>query len=91
MNRPMPRGDFRHRSADPSRPSRSARALPGAVRLVCGVAADRREAMTCALNAKKHGGFERGRTNPALRKPVAPLETLCATGVRTEEMVGQCS
>ena len=39
----------------------------------------------------KHGGFERKRTVPALRETVAPLETLCATGVRTEEMVGQCS
>jgi hypothetical protein len=34
--------------------------------------------MTCALNVKKHGGFERGRTNPALLENVAPLETLCA-------------
>jgi hypothetical protein len=39
----------------------------------------------------KHGGFERKRTVPALRETVALLETLCATGVRTEEMVGQCS
>jgi hypothetical protein len=43
------------------------------------------------LNVEKHGGFERGRTNSALLETVAPLETLCATGVRTEEIVGQCS
>jgi hypothetical protein len=31
-----------------------------------------------ALNVKKHGGFERRRTNPALLETIAPLETLCA-------------
>ena len=78
MNRPLPARDRVYRRAATGRPSRSARAVPGSVRLVCGVAADRREAMTCALNVKKHGGFERGRTNPALLENVAPLETLCA-------------
>jgi hypothetical protein len=46
--------------------------------------------MTCALNVKKHGGFERGRTKSAFLETVAPLETLCATSVRMEEKVGQC-
>ena len=90
MNRPMPARDRSHRSADPGRTSRFARAVPGSVRLVCGVAADRRGAMTCALNVKKHGGFERGRTKSAFLETVAPLETLCATSVRMEEKVGQC-
>ena len=43
------------------------------------------------LNVIKHGGFEPGRTNPAFLETVAPLETLCATSVRMEEEVGQCS
>ncbi len=43
------------------------------------------------LHGIKHGGFERGRTNPALRENVAPLETLCAASLRMEERVGQCS
>jgi hypothetical protein len=43
------------------------------------------------LHVIKHGGFERGRTNPAFLETVAPLETLCATSVRTEEIVGRCS
>jgi hypothetical protein len=43
------------------------------------------------LHVIKHGGFERGRTKSAFLETVAPLETLCATGVRTEEIVGQCS
>ena len=41
------------------------------------------------LHVIKHGGFERGRTTPALLETVAPLETLCAARVRTEEIVGQ--
>ena len=40
------------------------------------------------LHVIKHGGFERGRINPALLENVAPLETLCAASVRTEEIVG---
>ena len=40
------------------------------------------------LHVIKHGGFERGRTNPALLDKVVPLETLCAASVRTEEIVG---
>lgn len=43
------------------------------------------------LHVIKHGGFERGRTNPAFLENVAPLETLCATSVRTEEIVVLCS
>ena len=43
------------------------------------------------LNVIKHGGIERRRTKSAFLETVAPLETLCATGVRTEEIVGQCS
>ena len=43
------------------------------------------------LHGIKHGGFERRRTKSAFLETVAPLETLCATGVRTEEIVGQCS
>jgi hypothetical protein len=43
------------------------------------------------LHGIKHGGFERGRTNPALRENVAPLETLCAASLRMEERAGQCS
>src|ERR1022692_1329287 len=37
-----------------------------------------RVATARALNVKKHGGFERRRTNPALLETIAPLETLCA-------------
>ena len=39
MNRPMPRGAFRYRSSDSSRPSRFAGALPRIGRLVGGAAA----------------------------------------------------
>jgi hypothetical protein len=39
MNHPMPRGDFRHRSADPGRPYRFGGPVPGAGRLVGGTAA----------------------------------------------------
>jgi hypothetical protein len=38
----------------------------------------------------KHGGFERRRTKSAFLETVAALETLCATSVRMEEVVGQC-
>jgi hypothetical protein len=47
--------------------------------------------MAHTLNVIKHGGFERRRTNRAFLETVAPLETLCATGLRTEERVGLCS
>ena len=89
MNRPLPaRG--RHRRADPGRPSRLARVVPRAGGLIGGSSVDQGLAAH-ALNVIKHGGFERGRTNPALPENVAPLETLCATSVRMEEIVGQCS
>jgi hypothetical protein len=39
MNRALPPGDYGYRSSTPSRPSGSARALPGAGGLVGGVAA----------------------------------------------------
>jgi len=90
MNRSLPRGDFRYRSSDPSGPSRPARALSSTGRLVGGTAVDRRLARTDALNVSQHGGFERGRTKSALRATLAPLETLCATSVRMEGIVGQC-
>jgi|HubBroStandDraft_1064217.scaffolds.fasta_scaffold01566_7 hypothetical protein len=90
MNRPMPRGDFRYRGSDSSRPSRFGGAMPRARGLVVGVAGDRRQAKIEALNVSQHGGFERKRTPPAQRETVAPLETLCATSVRMGEIVGQC-
>ena len=65
---------------------RSAAANSGVLRLI-----EKSSGGARLFQVIKHGGFERGRTNPALRKTVAPLETLCASGVRTEEMVGQCS
>ena len=42
------------------------------------------------LHVIKHGGFERGRTKSAFLETVAALETLCATSVRMEGIVGQC-
>ncbi len=65
---------------------RSAAANPGVLRLI-----EKSSGGARLFHVIKHGGFERKRTVPALRETVALLETLCATGVRTEEMVGQCS
>jgi len=91
VNRTLPRGDFRHRKSDPGGASRSGGAVSGCVRLVCGTAVDRKETAADELHVIKHGGFERGRTPPALLETVAPLETLCASSVRMEDRVGQCS
>ena len=64
---------------------RSAAANAGVLRLI-----EKSSGGARLFHVIKHGGFERKRTVPALRETVAPLETLCATGVRTEEIVGQC-
>jgi hypothetical protein len=90
VNRTLPRGDQRYRSPDSGGPSQSARAVPRVGGLVGGTAVDRRLARADALNIVQHGGFERGRTNPAFLETVAPLETLCASSVRMEEIFGQC-
>jgi hypothetical protein len=77
MNRSLPRGGFRYRSSDTSRPSRSGGAVLGSGRLVGGVTGDRRQAGTDALNVIRNYG-----------KP--SLDTLCATNTRMEVEVGQC-
>ena len=91
MNRPLPRGDRGHQGPATGWTPGCGRAVPGSRGLGCGVADYRRLARTDALNEIQHGGFERKRIRLELREPVAPLETLCATSIRTEEMVGQCS
>jgi hypothetical protein len=90
MNRALPARDRSHRNSDTLGPYRSGRVVSGARGLVGGIAGDRRQAKTDALNVSQHGGFERGRTKSALRATLAPLETLCATSVRMEGIVGQC-
>lgn len=89
MNRPG--GDCRRRSPDPGSASRFAGPVPGVRGLGRGTEAGPREATIHRLNVIKHGGFERRRTNPALLKNVAPLETLCATSVGREDRLGLCS
>jgi hypothetical protein len=89
MNRPA--GDCRRPSPGPGGTSRFAGPMAAVRGLGHGTAADPREASIHKLNVIKHGGFERRRTNPALLENVAPLETLCATGLGREDRFGLCS